>query len=881
MLKDQVRIQVTHPTGAGIPCSQPVRMGVPFQQGRVRSEQEIGVQSTCGDNVSTQIKSLARWPDGSIRWVLVEFWWQPTFDYEVVVFEPSNMPIDPKHGRHWIPHSLNQCLHLISSDEKQIATKVPLTIRLRIHERGEFLGRVVALELIDRGPVRFSWTSKVTFASASTTSPLVGDLTIHSFANSSVVEFEFCVRNPQAMDHPGGNWDLGAKGSILIEELSIDVEHAQEPNTQVVKASVQAEPGGEIVSATNELRIVQSSSGGENWDSRNHVDRNGNVPMPFCGYEIVADGKARRGKRAQPKVSIESNGLRFSAAYREFWQNFPKSISANSKTLCIGLFPKDGGYPHELQGGEQKTHVFALEIVHANEPFSIEPSTIDWYLRPVHLSLMPDEYAKREALPYLTPRNQSSDSRYESLVDLAIEGSDTFEVKREKIDEYGWRNFGDIYGDHEAVFHDGPTPLISHYNNQYDCTAGFACQYLRTGDVRWFEQMVAMADHAWDIDTYHTAEDKLLYNGGLFWHTYHYADADTATHRSYPRRLLKTDKLHKGQDLAELGETGRKLAKIYAIGGGPAAAHNYSTGWMHAYWLTGNERYRTAAINAADYVMRIEDGRQTPFRWFSRSDTGYSTCSSDGYYGPGRSAANSTLALLTGHELTGDELYLERAIQLMRRTVHPRQNLESLDLLNAELRWFYTMYLQALCRMVDYLDLIGGYDEDRQYGVAALLHYANWMALNECLTLSRPELLQYPTETWAAQDMRKWQVLEHTSRYEADSIRQTSMREKADYFFNSICDTLAASATKSLCRPVVLILNFGWQLEWYMSNRHVKSEQSHSFYNTSPFRPFVAQRTLAIQRFKQIALCGLLGSIFLLAVAAYFLLTWLMQKAFT
>jgi len=49
---------------------------------------------------------------------------------------------------------------------------------------------------------------------------------------------------------------------------------------------------------------------------------------------------------------------------------------------------------------------------------------------------------------------------------LPIEGEHTFERKREVIDEYGWRHFGDIYADHEAVRHTKPSPLVSHFNNQ-------------------------------------------------------------------------------------------------------------------------------------------------------------------------------------------------------------------------------------------------------------------------------------------------------------------------------------------------------------------------------------------------------------------------------
>ena len=75
--------------------------------------------------------------------------------------------------------------------------------------------------------------------------------------------------------------------------------------------------------------------------------------------------------------------------------------------------------------------------------------------------------------PYLTPAAAIPTASISELVDAAIEGADTFEHKREMIDEYGWRHFGDIYGDHEGVRQHGPPPLVSHYNNQYDPVGGF------------------------------------------------------------------------------------------------------------------------------------------------------------------------------------------------------------------------------------------------------------------------------------------------------------------------------------------------------------------------------------------------------------------------
>ena len=60
-------------------------------------------------------------------------------------------------------------------------------------------------------------------------------------------------------------------------------------------------------------------------------------------------------------------------------------------------------------------------------------------------------------------------------------------TEREVIDEYGWRHFGDVWADHETAYYDGPRPVISHYNNQYDVLQGFLIQFLLSGDVRWWE----------------------------------------------------------------------------------------------------------------------------------------------------------------------------------------------------------------------------------------------------------------------------------------------------------------------------------------------------------------------------------------------------------
>jgi hypothetical protein len=84
---------------------------------------------------------------------------------------------------------------------------------------------------------------------------------------------------------------------------------------------------------------------------------------------------------------------------------------------------------------------------------------------------------------------------------------------------------------------------------------------------------------------------------GLFWHTCHYVPAGRSTHRSYPH-----------------------LPGV--CGGGPANEHNYAAGLRLHWLLTGDRMSRDAAIGLARWVIAMDDGRRTIFRWFTRAATG-------------------------------------------------------------------------------------------------------------------------------------------------------------------------------------------------------------------------------------------------------------------
>ena len=249
-----------------------------------------------------------------------------------------------------------------------------------------------------------------------------------------------------------------------------------------------------------------------------------------------------------------------------------------------------------------------------------------------------------------------------------------------------------------------------------------------------------LAAHVADIDIYHCSEDRAAYNHGLFWHTSHYADAQTATHRSYSRRAG-------------------------GASGGPSNEHNYTTGLLLHYFLTGCERSREAVLDLAGWVLDMDDGAKGRFRWIDRGDTGLASATRDpDYHGPGRGAAYSINALLDAHRLTGASRYLQKAERLVERCVHPADNPQALGLLDAERRWSYTVFLQVLGKYLEHRAELGLLDREFEYARTALATYATWMAEHERPYLDHPERLEYPTETWAAQDMRKAAVFEFAAR---------------------------------------------------------------------------------------------------------------------
>ncbi len=784
--------------------NEPVSLGIPLTKGAVQTIHQLALMDS-HKSISVQLAPLAHWPDGSIRWVhasfLVSLDSNSNKDFVLTKLQTASpaipKPVFDQTNGGLVIHTSTGSVHLQSDGlawqvNNHNAAGIPSTITLSDETGAPCTVKAeTSWEITRKGTVFVAATLKGQWLRQNNDLLARFECELHVFLKTGLVQVELTTHNPKRARHPGGLWDLGDKGSVYFRELAIETTLPDQSEAQVTPQAIDKAP--DFFHLTD-FNLYQDSSGGENWQSRNHIDCNGEVSTRFCGYRLSNPSELlHEGERANPLVSIEHECGQLDVAIRDFWQNFPTSLRKTGNTLTIGLFPKDAKKAYELQGGEQKT----LHCLMAHSSNNSIHATAYTPLVPV---LTPECYEQADAIPWFSANTQLG--TLDKLIAEGLNGSSNFFAKREVIDEFGWRNFGEIFADHETLYQsEGEPPFISHYNNQYDPIYGFARQFALTGDKRWFQLMDDLARHVVDIDIYHTHEDRSEYNNGLFWHTDHYLDAYTATHRTFSRH---------NDTSSTPGQTG----------GGPAQEHCYSTGLLYHHYLTGNDKSRQAVLELARWMTALHEGqggfleqvlalkkREIPaLKKLIRGEH-----ISTHRYSFNRGTGNYLNTLLDAWILDEHGPWLKRAETVIRKTIHPLDVIEHRDLLDVENRWSYLVLLAALFRYLYLKRQLDGEDEQYEYTKASLLHYTHWMLKNERPFMADNAQLEFPNDTWIAQDVRKAMLMFQAS--ELDYENSAQYRKLGQKWLGDFTGTLQHSRESHFSRILIILMqNYGPQL---------------------------------------------------------------------
>lgn len=799
---------------------EPLRFGVPIERSALTDTDDLAVIDEAGTGVPFQYRILDRWPDATIKWVLLDLQLHVAPESSQTLYltladagsnkgapisSPRNIECKDTLQAGKVELEFADSGHALvagaKAGERRLLGPSGLFVNLRDAEGKDHRGVVRGARIEDDGPVRTTVVIEGDFSLDEPDVPLEFAATLSMYSDTSLVTVELDLHNPRAALHPGNLWDLGDPGSCFFRDVSLVLDlGCAAQDTYWYHASTP-----EMVPISETPWVVyQDSSGGENWNSSNHVDATGQLTVSLRGFEVRSGdgaGVLSRGDRAEPVVVMATETTTVAVTVADFWQNFPTAIRCESDSISIGLFPDECVAPFELQGGERKRHVAWLDLDAAGDDRRLQAVG-----KPLSVVIDAEWLSRTRALPYFVPADERDDADYRQYVDSIVRGEHSFFNTREVVDEYGWRNFGDLYADHEAAMTDSAFPLVSHYNNQYDFVHAAAIHYLRTGDARWRRLMSDAARHTIDIDIYHTDQDRPAYNGGMFWHTDHYKDAATATHRTYSRA--------------------NGSPRNY--GGGPSNEHLYTSGLLLYHFLTGDRAARDAVIKLADWVINTDDGSKTLLGLFDSGPTGKaSSTAAPDYHKAGRGAGNAINALLDGYVATRQQRYLDKAQELLVRCTHPADDIDELGLDEPEIRWSYLVFLQVIGKFLDIKLEQEETDYFFYFARDSLTHYATWMWSNETPYVEVLDKVDIPSETWPAQDIRKSHVFHLAARNTVGKQRERFV-ERAQYFFRRCIGDLLEFETSHYTRPRVIIAAFGHIPLFFRSATHSDEE-------TSPF----------------------------------------------
>ncbi len=323
---------------------QPVRIGVPLSRGQLFDSTEIGVINHMRTWIPSQARALSWWPDRSIKWLLIDFLTdlqanervgftlasKSQHEAQVVIADQLSalsweenaeaLVVSTGVATFSIPKTVFAPFSSIRIGEVEVLAESGSVTQLLDHTGKQYHPVIERWRSEQPGPWRASWLAEGSFQANSAKSPLRFKARLTFFAGIGCVCIEFLLRNAQAAIHSGGLWDLGDPGSFFFSDLSIELQL----DKPVEQLKWYSEIPGEMHSAPADTwNLYQDSSGGENWNSPNHIDCAGELSVGFCGYRVESyqDGKTiplAEGQRATPALHVISPSSWMAATVQDF-----------------------------------------------------------------------------------------------------------------------------------------------------------------------------------------------------------------------------------------------------------------------------------------------------------------------------------------------------------------------------------------------------------------------------------------------------------------------------------------------------------------------------------------------------------------------------------
>jgi hypothetical protein len=235
-------------------------------------------------------------------------------------------------------------------------------------------------------------------------------------------------------------------------------------------------------------------------------------------------------------------------------QNYPKAVWSDAGGISVMLVPENVEQV-VLQSGMSREQRFLLHFHDAQTPLAEIDNRSLLYQMPDKPWIDPDQFRDAGVSPDIFVRPEDADAAVEmSLISHCDAHSRSF----------GMLNFGDA-PDPGYTGQGRGKGMYVWTNNEYDFPHACALLYMRTGERRFLDYMIASASHWMDVDVCHYSSDPLLY-GGQWEHS-----------------------------------------RCHVLDSAIVCSHQWVEGLLDYYHFTGDERALDTALGIGANVLRLLD----------------------------------------------------------------------------------------------------------------------------------------------------------------------------------------------------------------------------------------------------------------------------------
>ena len=577
-----LKISVEEPTGVSRK-GWPVTSGIPLAQGALKDAAAAALFTADGREVPLQTEALARWGDGSIRWLLL--------DFQVDLAAKEHKSFSLRYGPGVKRAKIDKPVRIQKQGDVVVIDTGP--IRLQLPPKGYHLLGNVMLDLNQDG--RFEPDERVTDPSA-----------------------DIVLWDDRGRSFSGGH-EGGSRAEMLVEQagplracVRIEGHHAS-ADGQMFRYVVRmhAFRGQRFVrffytfvndhqdSLMARVRVLglqfelakQAGAQPSGVLDAKTVQQGYLFQVDENHYEL---NRQPAGRRAVGWAAAGGDRSGLAVGLREFWQNWPKSIEYVRGTLWMNICPhivkgpyggkpleeenklyyylRDGRYTFKV--GVAKTHELWATF-YAGEP---DVKKLSAFFRAAEDPLLavcePAHVNSTKAAGELPPADPAKYAGYDRWLGRAL---DAHLERREKVREYGMLNYGDWYGERQ----------VNWGNLEYDLAHGLFLQYLRTGDRRFFLRAEQAARHHIDVDVVHAVNPHLKNPWG----------PPPKVGEIWLHCLNHTGGYYEDEDRLPVSRT-------YQMGHSTNFGHVWVSGDLDYYYLTGDRRAREVAVQVADAMVR-------------------------------------------------------------------------------------------------------------------------------------------------------------------------------------------------------------------------------------------------------------------------------------